>query len=291
MASNPWSASKPPSQTGIQHESFVKFHPLIHACETVDQTLVLQLKKGLGSLFAMIKPLSKIQFDLQKPLRIGLITWSAHVPRKLGRADAREGDTLFCNEKSPRSDSRLRHALHNFLTLSPPLVTPDHPLPKTIADFLTAAPLLSNTGPVLMFPSSRRAEKKQPFFEKLTRFWLRQNRSIKIIRRGSEPACLSLPPKLGRRLLNFCTKNFSESLRRLIETFGLVIANDGDPMRLAAATSKQTLDIFAPASPALYGPYPPPRINAQVVSAPNPSSQGSPTEEVLRRAIPILTPR
>jgi ADP-heptose:LPS heptosyltransferase len=280
------------------------FAPLVHACETVDQTLVFQRKKGLRGLFAMVKTLSKMQFDLvidlQGLLRSGLMTWSTHAPRKLGRADAREGATLFYNEKTPASDPNPKHALDVLLAFAPLLNAPAHPLPpirfkpsplpQNVAHFLESAPFPSKTGPVLIFPDSRRAEKKWPFFEDLTRLWLQQNPSIKIIWSGSEPASPTLPPELSGRFLNLCAKTPLESLPQLIEKAGLVIANDSGPMHLAAAMGKPTLAIFGPTDPALYGPFPPSRPTNHVVRAPNGILANLPPKEVLLRATRLLAP-
>jgi heptosyltransferase I len=278
------------------------FAPLIQSCKTVDQTLIFERKHGLRGVFSMLRTLSKMRFDLvidlQGLLRSGLMTWIAHAPRKLGRADAREGATLFYNEMTPPVDPAPRHALDVLLDFAPLLnaqplkLTPirfkPSALPLEVTHFLTQHAVTDESKPVLMFPDSRRAEKKWPFFKELTQLWLRQNRSAKIIWSGSEPTDFAPSPELNGRFLNLCAKTPLDTLPHLIEKAGLVIANDSGPMHLAAAMGRPTLAIFGPTNPALYGPYPASCASNQVIRAPDGILANLTPDEVLRRALSLV---
>lgn len=277
------------------------FAPLVHACETVDQTLVFQRKKGLRGLFAMVKTLSKMQFDLvidlQGLLRSGLMTWSTHAPRKLGRADAREGilssttkNTGLGSQPEARSrrSPRLRPLLNAPAHPLPPIRFKPSPLPQNVAHFLESAP--SRARPVRSsYSQTAAARKKVAFLRRPHPTLAQQNPSIKIIWSGSEPVSPTLPPELSGRFLNLCAKTPLESLPQLIEKAGLVIANDSGPMHLAAAMGKPTLAIFGPTDPALYGPYPlPPHQPSR--QRPQRHPRQSPPKEVLLRATRLLAP-
>jgi ADP-heptose:LPS heptosyltransferase len=121
--------------------------------------------------------------------------------------------------------------------------------------------------PILMFPDSRRAEKRWTGFKQLTELILRSDRTRKVIWAGTGyvPDRDSFVPA---QFLNLTGNTSLVSLPALIKRADWVISNDSGPMHLSAALGVRTLGIFGPTDPRVCGPYP---LNAPtnvVVQAP-----------------------
>jgi ADP-heptose:LPS heptosyltransferase len=109
--------------------------------------------------------------------------------------------------------------------------------------------------PVLMFPDSRRAEKRWGGFKQLTELLLKEDRSRKVVWAGSN----YLPDRnsfSAAQFLNLTGNTSLVSLPALIRRAEWVITNDSGPMHLAAAQGVRTMGIFGPTDPRLFGPYP-----------------------------------
>ncbi len=253
------------------------FAPLVSACTAVDEVVVFQRKQGLRGLRAVMGELRSQTFDvvvdLQGLLRSGLMTWSAHAPRKLGRSDSREGAGVFYGERAPLpAGGRSSHALEILLQFAPLLggrATLGSPLTfRPAAEFAGADFFNSGAAaPVVMFPESRRPEKCWPGFTALTALMLQADPAVRIVWSGSE-RLVDGGGFPAERFLNLTGRTALDVMPQLIARAGAVIANDSGPMHLAAALGKRTLAIFGPTAPELFGPYPLSCPRHHVVRAP-----------------------
>jgi ADP-heptose:LPS heptosyltransferase len=266
------------------------FAPLVSACPKVDETLVFRRGDGLRGLWAMRRELRARQYDvvmdLQGLLRSGLMTRWARAPRKLGRSDAREGSRFFYDAAAPLpAQDKQSHALEILLQFAPllgaraelgaPLVF------RPSGVFAGEAFFASGPAPVVMFPESRRVEKRWPGFAELTGLMLAADPALRIVWSGSErmddrgvfPA---------ERFLNLTARTPLSAMPTVITLAGAVVANDSGPMHVAAALGKRTLAIFGPTAPELFGPYPLSCPRHQVVRAPEGDLARLTAAEVLR---------
>lgn len=121
--------------------------------------------------------------------------------------------------------------------------------------------------PIVMFPDSRRAEKRWTGFKQLTELILRNDRTRKVIWAGTNV----VPDRgsfLPAQFLNLTGNTSLVSLPALIKRADWVISNDSGPMHLAAALGVRTLAIFGPTDPRVCGPYPIDAPTNVVVQAP-----------------------
>jgi ADP-heptose:LPS heptosyltransferase len=212
-------------------------------------------------------------FDLQGLLRTGLMTSRARAKHKIGRSDAREGAGLFYTRKVPLPpDGRRSHAIDILLEFCPVLgakaelrgLLKFRELEKLHLKFAEGR---AGTRPVLMFPDSRRPEKKWGGFKQLTEMLLREDPARKVIWAGSNP----LPDRSAypsSQFLNLTGNTSLVSLPALIKMADWVVTNDSGPMHLAAALGVRVIAIFGPTDSRLYGPYPPGAPTNFVIQAP-----------------------
>jgi heptosyltransferase-1 len=253
------------------------FAPLVQASAVVDQIFVFERNAGTKGFLRMMREVRKTKFDyvfdMQGLLRTGLMASRAITKKTVGRSDSREWSGVFYDEKIPLPpNGRRSHALDILLQFCPVLgAKPElrgklkfrqiDKLKLTFAD--------GNTGvdPIIMFPDSRRAEKRWGAFMQLTQLLIRSNRSRKVIWAGNNfiPARVGLPKD---RFLNLTGNTSLVSLPALILQCDWVISNDSGPMHLAAALGINTMGIFGPTDPQLYGPYPLNSPTNVVVQAP-----------------------
>jgi len=261
------------------------FAPLVQACAAVDRVYIFDRKAGLGGFVRLMREVRQTRFDyvfdMQGLLRTGLMTARTLAQRKVGRWDSREFSSLFYHEEVslPPQSGLESHAVDVLLQfanvlgakpeLSGDLVFRDadklHPGFPSAAVFGHGNQKL--LPPVLMFPDSRRAEKKWDGFLQLTQHLLFNDRQRRVIWAGDKPIAHreGLP---SDRFLNLTGNTSLVSLPALIRGSDWVISNDSGPMHLAAALGVKTLGIFGPTDPARYGPYPLTRPTNLVVRAP-----------------------
>ena len=72
---------------------------------------------------------------------------------------------------------------------------------------------------------------------------------------------------VSSRFLNLTGKTDIDDLPSLVEQASWVIANDSGPMHLAAAMGVNTIGIFGPTDPTLFGPYPNKFCHTEVIQA------------------------
>lgn len=253
------------------------FAPIVRACEAVDHVYVFERTGGAKAFLRLMREIRKTKFDyvfdLQGLLRTGLMTSRAHAKHKVGRSDAREMASIFYQTKVPLPpDGRRSHALDILLQFCPVLGA--KPELRGTLRFrevenlnLKFAEGRGGAKPLLMFPDSRRLEKRWGGFKQLTELLLREDRSRKVIWAGNNylPDRDAFPPA---QFLNLTGNTSLVSLPALIQRADWVISNDSGPMHLAAALGVRVLSIFGPTDPRLIGPYPLNAPTNHVVQAP-----------------------
>jgi heptosyltransferase-1 len=253
------------------------FAPLVRACEAVDRVYVFERAGGAKGFLKLMREIRKTKFDyvfdLQGLLRTGLMTSRTRAKHKIGRGDAREGAGLFYDRKVPLPpEGRRSHAVDILLEFCPVLGA--KPELRGLLKFrvedalkLKFAEGRAGTRPVLMFPDSRRPEKKWGGFKQLTEMLLREDPARKVIWAGSNP----IPDRSAfpaAQFLNLTGNTSLVSLPALIKMADWVITNDSGPMHLAAALGVRVIAIFGPTDSRLYGPYPPNAPTNFVIQAP-----------------------
>ena len=253
------------------------FAPLVKSCEAVDQVFVFRRMAGTKGFFELMRDVRKLKFDwvfdFQGLLRTGLMTWRTLADQKVGRTDAREGARFFYDRQVPLPPGgRGSHAVDILLQFAPVLgAKPElqgslrfRDVEKLNLSFVDGR---SGAAPILIFPDSRRAEKRWGGFKQLTELLIRDDRSRRVVWAGNN----YVPDKdaFAKEQFTNLTGNTSlMSLPALIARAGWVISNDSGPMHLAAALGIRTLGIFGPTDPRLFGPYPLTSPTNHVIQAP-----------------------
>jgi heptosyltransferase I len=253
------------------------FAPLVRACSAVDHVYVFDRAGGAKGFLKLMREVRKTKFDyvfdMQGLLRTGLMTSRTRAKHKIGRGDAREGAGLFYERKVPLPpDGRRSHAVDILLEFCPILGA--KPELRGTLKFrevenlnLKFAEGRAGTRPVLMFPDSRRPEKKWGGFKQLTEMLLREDPARKVIWAGST-AIADRNAYPASQFLNLTANTSLVSLPALIKMADWVVTNDSGPMHLAAALGVRVIAIFGPTDSRLYGPYPPEAPTNFVIQAP-----------------------
>jgi ADP-heptose:LPS heptosyltransferase len=268
------------------------FEPLVRNCEVVDRVYVFHRSEGLRGFVMLMREVRQTQFDvvfdMQGLLRTGLMTWRTRARLKVGRSDAREGSTFFYQRKIPLpSEGEQSHALDILLRFCPVLEA--QPELRGELRFREAADLSlgfvdgrRGQKPILIFPDSRRVEKRWNGFRQLTDLLLRDGSGRKVIWAGNN--LVSYREKFpDGQFINLTGNTSLASLAALVRRADWVICNDSGPLHLAAALGVKTLGIFGPTDPRLFGPYPLNRPTNHVVQAPVGDLRLLPAKDVYAR--------
>jgi ADP-heptose:LPS heptosyltransferase len=189
------------------------------------------------------------------------MTKRARAKHKVGRSDAREWSGIFYDEKVPLPpDGRHSHAMDILLQFCPVLGAKPE-LRGTLrfreADSLNLkfADGRGGSKPYVLFPDSRRADKKWGGFKQLTEAILREDKSRKVVWAGNNflPDRGAFPEA---QFMNLTGNTSLVSLPALVKKAEWVVSNDSGPMHLAAALGVRVFAIFGPTDPRLFGPYP-----------------------------------
>lgn len=267
------------------------FAPLVRASTVVDQVYVFQRHEGVRGFFQLMREVRQREFDvvmdMQGLLRTGLMTYRARAKRKIGRSDAREGAGLLYSEKVPLpSGGELSHALEILLQFCPAVqARPElqgplkfREMERLNLDFMQPRHGLR---PILMFPDSRREEKKWNGFAQLSSLLVREAGRKVVWAGNAYIPCKEVFPEGA--FLNLTGNTSLTSLAAIVAKADWVVSNDSGPMHLAAALGVKTLGIFGPTDPRLFGPYP---LNAPtnfVIQAPVGELRNLPAKEVYAR--------
>lgn len=253
------------------------YAPIVRACSAVDQVYVFERKGGATGFLKLIQEVRKTKFDyafdFQGLLRTGLMTSRVLAKTKVGRSDAREMSGIFYDRKVPLPPAGKRsHALEILLQFCP--VLDAKPELRGALKFRAVDTLKlkftegrGGTRPIVMFPDSRRAERRWTGFKQLTELILRSDRSLKVVWAGN----VVVPDRgsfLPDQFLNLTGNTSLVSLPALIKRADWVISNDSGPMHLAAALGVRTVGIFGPTDPRISGPYPLEAPTNVVIQAP-----------------------
>ena len=253
------------------------FAPLVRCCEAVDRTYVFRRDNGVLGFFRLMREVRETEFDyvfdMQGLLRTGLMTFRARGKKKVGLADAREGSGVFYDEKVALPPGGLRsHSIEKLLQFCPILGSKAE-LQGTIkfkdVTGLNLTHLESRTGsrPILMFPDSRRPDKRWLGFKQLTELLLREDRRRRVVWAGNN----YVPDKdafLPDQFLNLTGNTSVVSLPALVQRSLWVISNESGPMHLAAALGIPVLAVIGPSDPQVLGPYPLRSPTNHVIQAP-----------------------
>ncbi|HZP59268.1 MAG TPA: glycosyltransferase family 9 protein [Opitutaceae bacterium] len=253
------------------------FAPIVRACEAVEQTYVFRRDEGMRGFLALMREVRQTKFDyafdFQGLMRTGLMMSRTHADKKVGRSDAREGAWIFYKQLAPLPPGgRNVHALEVLLQFCPILEAQPElrgPLRFRAPENLNLSFVDGRGGAksIVMFPDSRRPEKRWGGFKELTEMLLRDGTGRKVVWAGNN----YMPDKDAFPLTQFLnlTGNTSlVSLPALVQRADWVISNDSGPMHLAAALGVRTLGIFGPTDPRRFGPYPLTAPTNHVVQAP-----------------------
>jgi len=241
------------------------FAPIVRACEAVDRVYVFDRNGGAKSFLRLMREVRATKFDyvfdMQGLLRTGLMTSRTRAKHKVGRSDAREWSGIFYDEKVPLPpEGRRSHALDILLQFC--TVLGANPEVRGVLKFrevdslnLRFADGRGGARPFVLFPDSRRADKKWGGFKQLTEMILREDKSRKVVWAGN-----NLLPDRGAfssaQFLNLTGNTSLVSLPALVKRADWVVTNDSGPMHLAAALGVRVFAIFGPTDPRLFGPYP-----------------------------------
>jgi ADP-heptose:LPS heptosyltransferase len=241
------------------------FAPIVRSCEAVDRVFVFERKGGAKGFIKLMRQVRAVKFDyafdMQGLLRTGLMTKRARAKHKVGRSDAREWSGIFYDEKVPLPpDGRHSHAMDILLQFCPVLGAKPE-LRGTLrfreADSLNLkfADGRGGSKPYVLFPDSRRADKKWGGFKQLTEAILREDKSRKVVWAGNNflPDRGAFPEA---QFMNLTGNTSLVSLPALVKKAEWVVSNDSGPMHLAAALGVRVFAIFGPTDPRLFGPYP-----------------------------------
>ena len=241
------------------------FAPLVRASTVVDQIYVFRRLGGVGGFLSLMREVRRREFDVacdfQGLLRSGLMIKWTHAKRKLGRPDAREGASFFYDSviTAPRGGASV-HPLELLLQFCTALGAKPE-LASGALQFRDHAGLnlsfmdaRGGRRPILMFPDSRREDKRWGGFASLSSLLVREA-GRKVVWAGSHylPCREAFP---DGAFVNLTGNTSLNSLTALMNQADWVIANDSGALQLAAAMRVKTLGIFGPTDPQLTGPYP-----------------------------------
>ena len=276
------------------------FAPIVRGCEAVDHTYVFRRTAGVGGFMQLVREVRQTEFDylfdFQGLLRTGLMTWRTRAKKKVGRSDAREGAHLFYNEQVPLPpNGKQSHAVEILLQFCPVLgAKPElqgavrfREVDSLNLSFLDGR---GGTHPIVMFPDSRRAEKRWPGFKQLTELILRDDRRRRVVWAGNNyvPDKDAFSPE---QFLNLTGNTSLMSLPALVQRASWIISNDSGPMHLAAALGVPVIGIFGPTDPRLFGPYPLTAPTNHVIQAPVGNLRQLTAKEVFARFQRLDNPR
>lgn len=240
------------------------FAPLVQGCPTVDSTIVFPRTAWLTGMIQFVRVLRHESYDyvldFQGLARSGLMTLLARGRRKIGRADAREFAGWASDEKVGLPGSgRNAHAVDVLLQFLPSLgLRPRLNGPIRLASEPLPPPheKLAATGPIVLVPHSRRPSKNWPGFVALTDLLLQKNSGPPVVWAGQKRCEPSGTATANPRFHNLTGQTSLRQMTGLIQSAGVVVANDSGPMHIAAAVGRPLVGLFGPTPPELYGPYP-----------------------------------
>lgn len=252
------------------------FAPLVRSSEVVDRTYVFRRDGGVVAFFRLMREVRETEFDyvfdLQGLLRTGFMTFRARGKKKVGRTDAREASGFFYDEKVPLPPQGERsHSIEKLLQFCRVLnVEPELRGRIGFRDVsgLNLSHLEGKSGRfILMFPDSRRADKRWLGFKQLTELILREDRRRRVVWAGNNYVN-DKNAFMPEQFLNLTGNTSVVTLPALVQRASCVVSNESGPMHLAAALGVPLLAVMGASDPRVLGPYPLPSPTNHVVQAP-----------------------
>jgi len=243
-------------------EGLLEGHPLVERLWIIDKGKWKKLSNifsTIGELRTLFRELKAQRFDvavdLQGLFRSGLITWRSGAPIRIGFSEAREGSTLFYNEKIESGINRDVHAINRYLKIAASLDCDtsliDYPFPP-----------LPNVGHlglpneyVVMSPSAGKEANRWPaerFGEVAARTPVP---TVIISSKTDEPIANKVIQNSQGKALSIAGKTSLLEMAAVISKARAMVCNDTGPMHIAAALGVPVVAIFGPANPARTGPY------------------------------------
>ncbi|MEM1012362.1 MAG: lipopolysaccharide heptosyltransferase II [Planctomycetota bacterium] len=245
------------------------FAPLLETHPHVDDVLLFDRHRDAGPrvqaratrrLVAQLRSRGyDLAIDLQGLFRSGWLTRRSRARRRVGFAYAREGASLFYNDRVARRPG-ARNAAERYLDVAEHLGCGRSPasadIVTTDADDAAAAKLiepLDDRPFVLMLPGTNWRTKRWPaeHFARLSEV-LGMKHGLECVVAGAGDA-VDAATLIGG--LNVVNRTSVRELASLMKHASLVIANDSGPMHLAAALHRPLVALFGPTDPHLTGPH------------------------------------
>jgi lipopolysaccharide heptosyltransferase I len=265
---------------------------ILEASGIVDQIFLFERGGGFFKYYRLGQRLRAEKYDcvldLQGLLRSAVLAKWANGKQTLGRADGREGATLFYQSVGEPDRQRELHAIERIIPfveefgvehiddrLSVDFQACDH------ANSLDVCNLPTNERHIVLFPESRRKEKVWPHFRQLTEKLVKAKLGSVLIA-GNHPDdqfqdCIDLRGKVSLRALPV-----------LVGKAALVVSNDSAPLHLASAVGCPLIGLFGPTEASRYGPYPQLEPNTTVLSSPTETMAGISVSKALQAADALL---
>jgi ADP-heptose:LPS heptosyltransferase len=266
------------------------FAPLVRASTVVDQVYVFRRHGGVRGFFQLMREVRAQEFDvaldLQGLLRSALMLQRTRARKKFGRADAREGAPFFYPIKVGAPARNPAHQVERLLEFCAALGA--EPKLAGPLEFRDAAKL--NLGfmdarrglrPILIFPDTRREERRWNGFSELSALLVREA-GRKVVWAGTNyvPCKEAFP---DGAFLNLTGNTSLTSLTSLVGAADWVISNESGAMHLSAAMGVKTIGIFGPTDPRVRGPYPLGAATNHVIQAPVGDLRLLPAKDVFAR--------
>ena len=250
------------------------FAPIVRAASPVDRVFVFERKGGVRGFLRLVREIRATEYDLvldmQGLARSALLARMIRAKRRIGRADSREGASLFVWEKAvpPPPPAHAVDILLGFLKKIGLRAEPLGRLSFPGAKLPEAVATLPKRRALVLFPDSRRPEKEWPHFQKLTALLLAGSPEALVVWAGNSKLAPD-PAWPAEKFLNLSGKTTLPEAVALIEHAGVCVCNDSGPMHIAAAVGTPVVALFGPTDPALYGPFPLSRPSHRVLTAPD----------------------
>lgn len=264
------------------------FVPLLEACDVVDQVFVFRRGAGLRAFLHLLAEIRAQPFDwvldMQGLARSGCMTYASRATNKVGRADARELSRLAYQRTValPPGGKGRSHAVDILLQFLPQFELAPELCGRLTFSLEPRADLLGHERDMLLvFPTSRRAEKNWQGYTALTQRMLERYPDKILCWVGHLP-CTPPAAWTAPQFINLTGKTLLLEVVSLIERAKFIVSNDSGPMHLAAAMGKPLVAIFGPTDPLRFGPYPLTDPQHRVVRAPAGNFSALSVDEVLQ---------
>lgn len=243
-----------------------RFEPLVRASSAVDRTITFYRSGGISGFASLCGRLRKRHFDmvldLQGLARSGLMTFFSKAPRKIGRADAREGARLFYKElvPLPRPNGHV-HPVDILLEFCR-VFGFETKLKGTVRFTTKSSSAFGKSSRkadsvITIFPEGRSPRMSWQGFEELTVQILNQHPVVEVQVLATHSVDWANRLKADfRDRINVFRSNDPLKIAGCVQESALLIANDSDVTHIGAAVGVPTVALFGPTDGNKLGPYP-----------------------------------